>query len=140
MDKSRKVTGNRLMIFGGLIIIFAIVLAIIVTVFDEPEEEEPIVYFTEITRDDLKSGNVSGFRLIDIRNTIQYNESHIGGALSIPYGCESCFIKKAKELLNVSDVLVLYGEKSESASKILHNLGFEKLFILVDFHGWLPNF
>ncbi|UQZ34469.1 rhodanese [Paenibacillus sp. PK3_47] len=71
---------------------------------------------------DLREG-ITGFRLVDVRDTRSYEEAHLPGAVSIPSGR----ISGNADVLSTEDVLVVYcwGPACNGASKAAARLAAE---------------
>lgn len=80
----------------------------------------------------LNSEQNNNYRFIDLRDTNQYNLSHIKGAVNIPFN--QIMDKESKKLLKNSDKInVLYAEheaKSADAFFLLTQMGYENIKFL----------
>lgn len=82
-----------------------------------------------ITKEEYKR---SMGELIDIEDSITYNESHLDGAINIPY--ERLLINH-KELLNKGSKYYIYcrkGFKSRKAVSILEFYGYDVTQVIID--------
>jgi len=90
--------------------------------------------YTECTTESIPPGST----LIDLRPPAQYNNKHVGGAVSVPYGCGSCFPDDITSNYETDDTLVLYGSSAIDAAYDLHGMyGYDNLYILTDYTKWV---
>ena len=86
----------------------------------------------DISLDELKKFQEEGAIIIDVRSPQEYNEGHIGGAISIP---EYELKKNAESLLkNKDENIIVYcssGTRSRKAQKILQKLGYRNVYNLI---------
>lgn len=137
MNKQQKEFGNSLIKMGGALIIVILVL-VGIYLFALPDEVPPDpVYYIEIDRDDIKNQNVTGFTMVDTRNETEYETRHIGGALNMPWGCGSCYVRSITENFSYNDTIVLYGYDTQSIATFTHGLGFRNLYVFTDWRGWI---
>ncbi len=87
---------------------------------------------------ELKRGAKSGAKIIDLRESVNFNSGHIPGALNIPPNEIS---KKTKKLCKNKN-LILYcqtsGPTTRYAATVLKKIGFNNILILqYGYEGWL---
>jgi len=77
----------------------------------------------------------AGSTLIDTRPKSDFENRTIGGSISIPCTCDSCFRSKIK-LYDRSSIYVVFGPNATNASDIMLSEGFTNIFILDDYTFW----
>ena len=85
----------------------------------------------EIDQTQLEKMVQEGSILLDVRSTQEFEEGHLGNAISLPvYDIK----KKYQEMLkDKSQTIIVYcstGHRSEKAQKLLKKLGYEKVYNL----------
>ena len=85
----------------------------------------------DITYDELKSKQLNGAQIIDVRSTQEYEEGHIQGAINIP---EYKINENVEKILkNKNEEIVVYcssGSRSIKAYKKLSKFGYKNIFNL----------
>ena len=92
----------------------------------------------DITLEELKTKQLEGAEIIDVRSTREYKENPIQGSINIP---EYEINENITDILpNKNKVIVLYcstGFRSEKAYKKLKELGYQNVYNL---YGGLENY
>ena len=83
----------------------------------------------DIKQEEINQYIKQGAILIDVRSPQEYRESHLDGAISIPYYQIKRVIEK--QVTNKEQVVVVYcstGHRSQEAQKILENMGYKNIY------------
>ena len=92
----------------------------------------------DITLEELKTKQINGAEIIDVRNKREYDESHIGGSINVPeYKIDENFVRIVP---NKNKEIVLYcssGFRSTNAYKKLKKMGYKNVWNL---YGGLENY
>ena len=107
----------------------------------QPEPPQHQYEYDYITVQDIRDQVITGFSTVDIRPEVEYNISHIGGAINAPYGCSSCVKDIIYENVTTTNI-VLYGDslKCERVYQWLerdYRFNENSLYILDDWAAWV---
>lgn len=116
------------------IILILMISSLLVSCSVETEDAQNKAQYHKISAEEAKAMmNDEGVKVVDVREQNEYDEGHIDGAILVPLGSIKTEIETVAS--SKDDVLLIYcrsGNRSETASRALVNLGYSEVY---DFGG-----